>query len=173
MEVQRADLVSNFIGDTAGKTSYQTAYCFHRLLFINILLANKMRFPYGIEGYIVKCFDSISSTVRSENNASLCSDLLREVQFQQEARLNFDSTIQEVTKYEEADFQHGIMIFRKKHLLCASTKKEFRDNSTRTKHEVMLHISGVGMVPGSPFSTESPWSPCSAVLPLSSNRLDN
>lgn len=116
-------------------------------IVVTNLLKKKIRFPYGLEDMIAECFNSISMSVRSELNASLCQDLLDHVVAQQEARLSFNASYNDVIKYSKEDFQLGIS----KLLVKFSASSATLDKTTQTTHDVLLHIPGVGIIPGSPL----------------------
>lgn len=112
------------------------------------LIKQKIRFPYGIDEMVVQCFSDIPIHVRSDLNASLCQDLIHEVRSHQEARLTFDSTYNDIIKYSREDFERGIKALSSKYL---NNAKKGQDKGTQTPYEVLLHIPGVGIIPGSPL----------------------
>ena len=230
VEVQRSDLVSNFIGDTAKKTTEWVKKSFGKLLFVDEaytlyskskkdfgkeavetimrcmlpsetlseyhpifvfcgyegsmheflnlnkglrrrikqyfkfadyspaqlssilfskLMKEKIRFPYGLKNIVADCFGKISKKIRSEHNASLCEDLVREIRYNQQNRLSFGSSLNEMMRYENDDFEEGMRVFLSK----IDTKTNTKDKETQTpSDEVFLHINGVGIVPASPWA---------------------
>ena len=113
------------------------------------LLKCKIRFPFGVEDLLTKCFDSIPKNVRSVLNDSLCSDLINEVRTKQESRLSFDVSYSGAIKYTKEDFQLGIKLL----IGNIGMKTKYVDKSTQTPHEVCLYIQGqgVGVILGSPL----------------------
>ena len=74
-------------------------------------MKEKIRFPYGLENIVADCFGKISKKIRSEHNASLCEDLVREIRYNQENRLSFGSSLNEMMRYENDDFEEGMRVF--------------------------------------------------------------
>ena len=125
------------------------------------LLAKNMRYPYGLGPIVMKCFKSLPNEYVSLNNASLSDDLLNEITTAQEGRLAFSASKSELTKLTIADFNLGIDTFLNR--LQNDHKVEVRrleDKLTQIPEpvdpEVLLHIPGVGLVPGSPTMWKSP-----------------
>eukprot|EP00111_Clytia_hemisphaerica_P007692 TCONS_00022352-protein len=93
------------------------------------MLRQKLNIPYSVEKTLVTGFILLPPSVRADQNSSLCEDLYKFIAQNQELRLRFNSTLEELKTYKKEDFSEGIKVLVRK--FVPNVRETHRESSRR------------------------------------------